>query len=604
MAGERVVNDQHKPCFLATTAIEKFWDTSKPILFLSDGCLRYSRKKFWEQLNYKVLSCPLQDKNKFDEAYSYVSGLYERILPRLAKILNSIHKTEHSERFWRIVLGPWLFHYVEILYERYISLKTAANQYPDFETIGLLEQDFVTPKDLLDFISLSCDDPYNLQLYTRILTFLGKDFETDNLNIVTRPVVISAKRSLAKNVVKYILKYVFTAMSRFEPRYVPVVLKDTYLSLGSELQLFLKTGRRIWPNRSGMTELPSLPVNEQDRLKFRELKLEDNEFEVLLIEMLPLDIPKSYVEGFEFISDRSAKLHRCRPKAIFSAMTWTFNETFKLWAATCNENGTNLCGMQHGGSYGIAVCSPLETHELTITDTYYSWGWEKSDCIAKVVPMPATRLIKRKSIGADNRKDGILMATNCFPRYLYRFQDFLSYDNKQYFDWQQRFVAALCPENRIRLRVRLYIMDYGCDCAQKWKDSYPELAIENWDIPFLKSLENCRLHVSDHLASTFIDGLVANKPTILFWNPEIFQVKHKFQLYFDKLRHVGILYDNPEAAAAAVDSVYNDVETWWNDRHRQEIRKEFCDLFARTSPDALDQWADELKRIARENDKQ
>jgi len=475
----------HKPYFLATTAIEKFWDTSKPILFLSDGCLRYSRKKFWEQLNYKVLSCPLQDRQKFNEAYSYVSGLYERTLPNLAEILNSIHKTEHGERFWRIVLGPWLLHYVGILYERYISLKSAVNQYSDFEMIGLSEQNFVIPKDVLDFISLSCDDPYNLQFYTRILTFLGKDFETDNLNIVTRPVVISVKRSLAKNVVKYILKYVFDAVSRLAQRFVPIVIKNTHMSLGDELQLFLKTGCRIWSNRSGMTELPSLPINEQDRLKFRELKLEDNEFERLLIEMLPMDIPKSYVEGFEFICDRAAKLYRCRPKAIFATNTWYFDEIFKLWAATCNENGTNLCGIQYGVDYGIAACLPLEDHELTITDTYYSWGWKKSDCIAKVVPMPATRLIKRKSIGADNRKDGILMATNCFPRYFYRFQDFLSYDNKQYFDWQQRFVATLCSENRIRLRVRLYILDYGCDCAQKWKDSYPELTIENWEVTFL-----------------------------------------------------------------------------------------------------------------------
>jgi putative transferase (TIGR04331 family) len=596
MAGEIVVNDQQKPYFLATTAIEKFWDTSKPMLFLSDGCLRYSQKASWEQLNYKVLSCPLQDRQKFKEAYSYVSGLYERILPLLAEILNSIHKTEHDKRFWRIILGPWLFHYVEILYERYISLKSAVNQYSDFETIVLSEQNFVTPKDLLGFISLSCDDPYNLQLYTRILTFLGKDFETNNLNITIKPVVNSSKTRLVKGV--------FDAVGRLAQRFVPIVIKNTHLPLDSELQLFLKTGCRIWSNRSGMTELPSLPVNEQDRLKFRELKLEDNEFEWLLIEMLPLDIPKSYVEGFEFISNRAAKLYSCKPKTIFGTNSWYFDEIFKLWAATCNENGTNLCGIQHGANYGIAETWPLETHELAITKRFYSWGWEKSDCIAKVVPMPATRLIKRKSIGADNQKDGILMATNCFPRYFYRFQDFLSYDNKQYFDWQQRFVDRLCPENRIRLRVRLYLMDYGCDCVQKWKDSYPELAIENWDIPFLTSLENCRLHVSDHLASTFIDGLVANKPTILFWNPETFQVKNRFQLYFDKLRHVGILYDNPEAAAAAVDSVYNDVETWWNDRHRQEIRKEFCDLFARTSPNALDQWADELKRMARENDKQ
>ena len=591
MANKKVTDNQRRSYFLATTALEMFWDPSKPILFISDGCLRYSRKPFWEQLNYKILSCPLQDKQKFNEAYSYVSDLYEHILPLLAEILNSIHKTEHSRHFWRIVIGPWLLHYVGILYERYICLKSVANQYSDFETIGLSEQDFVTPGELLDFISLSCDDPYNLQLYTKILTFLGKDFERKNLKFATRPVVNSAK-TLSKNI--------FNATGRLAQRFSRIIIKNSYLSVGQELQLFLKTGCRVWPDRNDMTELPSLPLNEHNRLKLRHLKLKDNEFEKLLIEMLPLDIPKSYVEGFVFICNQAAKQYRCRPKEIFGTETWYFDEIFKLWAAACAENGTNLCGVQYGANYGIAKTWPLETHELTITDRFYSWGWEKSDCRSKVIPMPATRLTQRKTMGADNRKDGILMVTNCFPRFFYRFQDFLNYDNSEYFEWQQRFISSLSLQNRTRVHVRLYRLDFGCDCALRWRDFHPELTIENWDIPFLKSLENCRLHVSDHLASTYIDGLIANKPTILFWKPEAFRVRQQAQPYFDQLRNVGILYDNPEAAAAVVDSVYGDVETWWQNTDRQRIRMQFCDLYARTSPNALDEWACELRRIARE----
>jgi len=34
--------------FLATTALEDFWDVSYPIVFLSEGCKRYSRRAYWE----------------------------------------------------------------------------------------------------------------------------------------------------------------------------------------------------------------------------------------------------------------------------------------------------------------------------------------------------------------------------------------------------------------------------------------------------------------------------------------------------------------------------------------------------------------------------
>ena len=78
-------NKNNKELFLATTALEEFWDTSKSIVFLSDACLLYSRKGFWDRLDYHIFKSPLEDKIKFNNAYDLVNAIYERFIILLTK---------------------------------------------------------------------------------------------------------------------------------------------------------------------------------------------------------------------------------------------------------------------------------------------------------------------------------------------------------------------------------------------------------------------------------------------------------------------------------------------------------------------------------------
>jgi len=128
----------------------------------------------------------------------------------------------------------------------------------------------------------------------------------------------------------------------------------------------------------------------------------------------------------------------------------------------------------------------------------------------------------------------------------------------------------------------------------------PGLAIEGWDIPFLESLNNSRIYVCDHQETTFAEALSADKPTILFWDPGSNPVRKEAQPYYESLHSTGILYYSPESAAEALISAYEDVEAWWNRADRQASRRAFCDQFVKTSPDAVNKWAGEFNRIARE----
>jgi putative transferase (TIGR04331 family) len=583
--------------FLATTALEEFWDTSGPIIFLGEWCCRFSRKEHWSGLGGNILESPWLERNENYRAGAYINQLYEQMLLQLTSALNAIHAQNYSERYWRIIVGPWLQLYLPIMYDRYIRLKNVLNQYPELITITLNRVEWKTPRDTLEFVEFCKDDIYNLQLFSRLLTLMGYDFPTKRAKIqnvlpkctTTRPAI---KKRLATMLVKGL-----RAVNRVSKDGRAIICRGSYFSWWVEIMLVIKTRGKVWPIIAEMTEFSEVISDRIARDALARVLIASNGFERLLNTALAEDLPQCFLENFTAIGKTAKECYPAHPKAIFSAVAWHYDESFKQWAAACADSGVTLIGMQHGGNYGSIAFHPSENHETAITDQYFTWGWRKSATTSRITPSYASKLSGRTPLGADNGMEGLLFICTSAPRYLFqfpvapeRFSDYLL--------WHKRFITAIHPGLLQAMRVRFHREDLGWDIADRWRAFYSGVTIERWDIPLRDSLKNCRLCVFDNLATTFLEALAANKPTILFWNPEINELLPEAQPFYDCLRETCILYDSPEDAARGVEAAYVDVETWWNMPVRQAARKSFCAQFARTSPSAVDEWAEEFKRIA------
>lgn len=581
--------------FLATTALEEFWDVSKPIAFLGEWCLLYERRSYLETLDRRLLSSPYENVDAAENAYCYVNRIYEQLLPLLGAALNSIHRRNHSGRYWRILIGPWLQSYLSATYDRFVHIKHALNRYPGFTTIGLSGKSYVVPTDTLDFACLLSEDAYNLQLYTKILNALGRKFQTREAEIPQN--LLYGKfvgNSCGRRIVNSAVKVFASVSGKFSKT---ILLRNAYFSKQIELKLAIRNAGLILPSWNQMNSCSRFECDSEKRKALREIKIERDEFEQCLSEMLFSDMPQCFVEGFIAVENAACKNFPKSAKAIFSANSWYNDEAFKQWAAKSADEGSLLLGTQHGGNYGALKLMPGENLETAIVDYYYSWGWERTDCTAKVIPMPATKLAGRKEIGPDNSKKGILWAATNAPRYVTQFP-FLPMHFQEYLNWQRRFANALPQEVVKEIRFRPHYENYAWGTVERIKDCAPNIRIESWDVPFQTSLRDCRLYVCDHLSTTFSEALAANKPTVLFCSPQTNRLRPEAQPHFDLLRAGGILFDTPEAAASVVAAVYDDVEAWWNSAERQKAVRAFCERFARTSPDAIALWSDELKRIS------
>ena len=212
--------------------------------------------------------------------------------------------------------------------------------------------------------------------------------------------------------------------------------------------------------------------------------------------------------------------------------------------------------------------------------------------------MPAAKLMGRRPIGADNRKKGVLCVTTTSSRYLLEFPwtpELFS----SYLQWHKSFFASLDTRVEILVTLRPHHEDQGWGIAARLAESFPKLRIEDWSVPFLKSLNQCRLYVCDHLSTTFGEALAADKPTVMFWNSEGNELRDEARPYFDSLRRTGVLYHDPVEAASCVNHVYDDVEKWWHESSRQQARRDFCNRFARTAPDAVGLWNKEFRNVLR-----
>ena len=150
--------------FLVTTANPKYWKNDEKILFLGEWCKVYSEKHIWSNLDHETLPSHWDQYQQFDSHCAYLEETYEKYLKVLASNLNNCHNEDRSIRYWRIITGPWLRLFIEIVYDRYHSIKSAIDSNTVTNTwIPDLKFERWVPTVTRDFVDLACvNDNFNL----------------------------------------------------------------------------------------------------------------------------------------------------------------------------------------------------------------------------------------------------------------------------------------------------------------------------------------------------------------------------------------------------------------------------------------------------------
>ena len=593
---------------LATVGISETWDFDSKLFILGAWCLTNERNKALLK-NRDYLFRNIDAAKKIDnfyrrvsrkEAEDYCYKIYKEILPQLSENLNSIHEVSYPERYWQVLIGPWLFFFIQILYERYKRIENAFDLFPNLYTYVLpMEQCRLRTYDTNELMAVKVnDDYYNLKLFSLIAYTLcpqnaieKKVHEDEKSKLKPMP---PNNKYTFKRVARYMLKLMCNRLLDFSSQN-SIILSDMYhLTHGDMFLLKYKIGfRKISFKNFYSIRVTSLENtyshNHRDTMK---LKVASDKFQSLLYSVITDAIPMCYIENYKSYKDNIKNMNPVR--IIGSATGWYYNEGFKFFAAESVSKNAKHIEFQHGGAYGLLLKHSMETLSFE-KDIFCTWGW-KSNKSNKTIPLSSPHLSKSKDT-YSSKLDNILFVGTGYPRYCYLFHTQLLPDNMtKYIEDKKTFLCAL--RNRIKNNIlyRPYPIDYGWGEVEVIKEICPASKVI-FDCNLVDWMKKVKLVVIDHPLTSFIEAMSINVPSIFFWDHEVYLMRPNVEKYFELLRKAGILHKSPEDAAKKVNEIWHDPISWWYQPEVQESKNEFCRQFALTSKSWHKEWGEFLKNI-------
>ena len=300
--------------FLATTANQNYWDKGGEILFLSEGCRLYSQKHIWSKINHEVLPSRWNSPEQIEERFYYLKSVYEKYLKILASKLNEIHGENYPLRYWRIILGPWLMLFTEVVYIRYLSIRQAIDSNLVSNTwLPPIKHKNWTPVDYERFEKWANEDNFNLYLYGRIITQLSQiPYIVKEAPSFSDPCPQETPRKLY-NKLKNFLKSILATISRIMPVYSnKIIVCCIKMKFWDLIKLQFSLGQ--FPYLRAPKVVPgAFSFNEAMR---KNLKISQgaNEYENLLEDLIVELIPSAYLEGFKDLLNRAINAFPKNPK--------------------------------------------------------------------------------------------------------------------------------------------------------------------------------------------------------------------------------------------------------------------------------------------------
>jgi putative transferase (TIGR04331 family) len=593
-----------KNFFLATTALQEYWNKSQPILFLGEWCKLYRDRKELESLQYETLPYHWDDRKKLYKDFYYLESLSERLLVCLSDALNEIHDLKYSLRCWKIIVGPWLsLYFLPLLFDRYLSIKSAIETGYKLNTLIPDDRNFIPPKEISSIFPHIYEDYYNLILYSDLIKLSGKiPYKIQNGNIIEKrhlfDKTLNTQSLNLKNSILNILNKILRPFSRNNN----ILIKNLPLSsLIKHYAISIFLGQIPYsPDFTIRTTCNNPEIKKRHSLLNGFIAR--NEFEIYLKEILVKHLPLSYLENFSSIREKVLIEFNRKIDMIVSGFgSLCMNDSYKILVAEQILNGTNLIIVQHGGGYGTFKYLVNEKHELNISDRFLSWapGVVKSE---KIIPFFYTKTSVKK-IKQYKAKGKLLIIGSSVPRYAFNILIHISSQFLIYIEEQIRFIKALNPDVQSFGCFRKYFDDYDWSIENRIRDRslHKNFQFENVNnVSFENSLFQSRLVVATYHSTTNYEALCYGIPVIWFWNPEYDELSDKALPHFRELVDAKILHFSPESAAEHANYIFDNPMKWWMQEDVKLAVQRFSKKFIRTTPNITGAFAKEIKKLQNE----
>ena len=152
---------------------------------------------------------------------------------------------------------------------------------------------------------------------------------------------------------------------------------------------------------------------------------------------------------------------------------------------------------------------------------------------------------------------------------------------ERYLNDQHVFVNFLPRNIQKEVLVKLYSADYGWEVKKRWENLKLPIQFSNDNDEMLKLISKSRIYISTYNATTYLESFTWNIPTIIFWDPNFWELNEEAQDFFNLLMSNKIFHTSPESAAKHLINIWDNIDEWWFSDDVQNARKIFCNRFAK-----------------------
>ncbi len=586
------------------TGLEQHTDTNE---FSMNLCLGNWCQKWIDEdgsnLQSNILRHPWDDTERYEEDYSKVMSSFNSISSILAKVLSKELNAPDSERYWQIILGPWLSRFLTIVEEHEVLISEVLSRYPDNKI------SYLYPKTKDDFCASNSGEAikhlesreFNAHLYSNLL----RSREDGDLNYFTDKLSSSdeysskLRLSLFGSIKTVIKKIIYFLLSRiFKLFYFKYVYIASYLSLKDRIKI-------SWSNRT--FSVFSLPIDNRKVSIDVNLKLRKNlsakasdelcEKDRKLIKLVFEYMPKCFLESFNFYYVESNKITKGCPAAIINGIGDQIldSEISRFWIARKILCGAKLITRQHGGVFGSAKFMMFEQLQRNNSDIFLSWGWTEPG----VKPMPLSP-IKKGLIPKLNSKR-ITIVLVAFPLFFYHM--FPSPQSSKFLPYI-RTIKKLCVDLKNKLSIsitlRRYPKEYSWDVEGLFKDLDVEIT-KFPDTTLKKNLNSSSLAIVTYDSSSHLEIFRHNYPTLLFFNPDFIVPRENARVALEYLKRVGVLHEDVNSVLEFLETTLPNIDEWWFSEETQNAVNFYKSNFVLESKDFANHWENLLTELKNYN---
>lgn len=509
-----------------------------------------------------------------DQEYLYLQKLLDFFSKKIRIYLNKYHKVNYSQKYWDVLILPWLMTYLPCQFSRWKIVKEAKKINKNIEIVNFSKLQNLHPITTLEYLNLiKSNDIYNYSVFKKILEFFNKK-KLINLR------KFNSNFAFKKNY--FLKKYFFNLL----PFYFFVEKINFFL--GKMNKLFLDQhlfGKKLYFKISlALKQLPVFLFNRKlDYLLSKNIKInykkrelvnsknlfyyKDN-FKLFINQNFIFDIPLCFLEGYDSFY-QSIKNIKNYPKIVFSGFQHYHNERFKFWLSkNLEEKKTKLIVASHGGGNQLKFSSCLQFEKKIVTKKIV---WTKPRK-KKEIQMTPIKFIKNNE--KIVKKKYLLFLEEPVWKFPVRFEEGSNFSNL-------RNVLIFKKKLKKNIFDKLKYLP-SADSMLIEKEAITKLIKTKYNsesLVFHKFKKLSKLTVCTFPETAFLESII-NGPTILINDfkkkPIIFCKDFNSSLLEKNL----ISFKSPLDAVKHINKIWDHIDEWWEQKSIklviEKLRKCLC----------------------------